>query len=66
MMDRFGRKRCQKKRKDVDYELQLEFFQKDILLRMNGAGGLSLYTYVMHRMFYFEWYRQHECLKFSD
>ena len=28
IIDQFGRKRCQKKRKDVDFELLYEFFQK--------------------------------------
>ena len=28
IIDQFGRKRCQKKRKDVDYELVREFFSK--------------------------------------
>ena len=28
IIDRFGRKRCQKKRKDIDYQFLLEVFQK--------------------------------------
>ena len=28
MIDQFGRKKCQKKRQDVDYELLRDFFQK--------------------------------------
>ena len=35
IIDQFGRKRCHKKRKDVNYQILYDFFQKT-LLYMNG------------------------------
>ena len=48
MIEQFGRKRCQKKRKDVSFALLSQFFQKYVL-HMNG-GLLKIrvvHTYVL-------------------
>ena len=55
-IDQFGRKRCQKKRKDVGYKLIQEFFSKKNFCTWTVSKIRSLHTYVMHRMFYFERY----------
>ena len=38
IIDQFGRKRCQKKRKDLSYQLLLEFVQKNIVVHELWAG----------------------------
>ena len=37
IIDQFGRKRCQKKDKDVDYKLLSEFFQKYFVVHKRSA-----------------------------
>ena len=44
----FGRKRCQKKRKDVDYKLLKEFFQKYFVVNKQSAVESSFSTYVCY------------------
>ena len=46
MIDQFGRKRCQKKRKDVSFQLQSEFFQKYYVVHEWSAVKNSFSTYV--------------------
>ena len=46
--DQFGRKRCQKKLKDVNYKLLYEFFQKSAVLHGHSAIENSLSTYVCY------------------
>ena len=41
IIDQFGRKRCQKTRKDVSYQLLSDFFQKCVVLLFFMNGGLS-------------------------
>ena len=48
IVDQFGRKRCQKKRKDVDYNLLLEFFQKYFVVHEQLAAKDSFSTYVCY------------------
>ena len=48
IIDQFGRKRCQKKRKDLK-----RFFLKNILFCMSKI--MSLHTYVILRTVYFGW-----------
>ena len=48
IIDQFGRKRCQKKRKDVDYKLLLEFFQKYFVVHKQSAVENSFSTYVCY------------------
>ena len=48
MIDQFGRKRCQKKRKDVDYKLLYGFFQKHFFLHERLAVKNSVSTYVCY------------------
>ena len=48
MIDKFGRKRCQKKRKDVDYKLLLEFFQNYFAVHELSAVENSFSTYVCY------------------
>ena len=61
LIDQFGRKRCQKKRKDVDYQLIKEFFQKyfvvhEWLMVKNSFSTYNvLHTYVMTWTVYFDW-----------
>ena len=43
MIGQFGRKRCQKKRKDMDYKILLEFF-KNTLLCLNGWLSKNFYV----------------------
>ena len=45
-MDQFGRKRCQKKREDMDYKLLYEFFQKYFAVHDLWAVKNSVSTYV--------------------
>ena len=53
MIGQFGRKRCQKKRKDMDYKILLEFF-KNTLLCLNG--WLSKNSYVRYALdVFFGW-----------
>ena len=63
-MDRFVRKKCQKKRKDVDYNFCESFF-KNISLCMNGRLSKirSVHTYVITRMVYFD--RIYKVARFS-
>ena len=44
IIDQFGHKRCQKKRKDVDYKLLKEFFQKYFVVHERSAVKNSLCT----------------------
>ena len=46
--DQFGCKRCQKKRKDVDYKLLSEFFQKYFVVHEQSAVENSFSTYVCY------------------
>ena len=46
----FGRKRCQKKRKDVDYNLLLEIFQKYFVVHERSAVKYSFSTYVWSKV----------------
>ena len=46
----FGHKRCQKKRKDVNYKLLQEFFQKSLVVHEQSAVKNSVSTYI--RMLY--------------
>ena len=48
MIDQFWRKRCQKKRKDVDYELLKEFFQQNFAVHEQSAVENSFSTYVRY------------------
>ena len=48
IIDRYGRKRCQKKRKDVNYELLEEFFQKYFGVHEQAAVKNSLSTSVCY------------------
>ena len=47
-MDQFLHKRCQKKRKDVDYELLKEFFQKYFVVHEKSAVENLFSTYVCY------------------
>ena len=46
IIDQFGHKRCQKKRKDVGYKLILEYFQKCFTVHEQLAVKNSLSTYI--------------------
>ena len=46
IIDKFQRKRCQKKRKDVSYQLQKECFQKYFVVHAWSAVKNSFSTYV--------------------
>ena len=46
MIDQFGRKRGQKKRKDVEYKLLLELFQKYFVVHEQSAVKNSFSAYV--------------------
>ena len=48
IIDQFGRKRCQKKREDVDYELLQEFFQNYFVVHEQSAVENSFSTYVCY------------------
>ena len=48
IIDRFGCKRCQKNRKDMDYKLLLECFQKYFFVHKLVAVKNSFCTYVCH------------------
>ena len=48
IIDRFGRKRCQKKRKDVNYKLLEEFFQKYFGVNEQTTVKNSFSTYVCY------------------
>ena len=48
IIDQFGRKRCQKKRKDVDYKLLKGFFQRKFVVQERSAVKKSFSTYVCH------------------
>ena len=48
IIDRFGRKRCQKKRKDVNYKLLEEFFQKYFGVHEQKTVKNSFSTYVFY------------------
>ena len=55
-IDRFGRKRCQKKRKDVDYTLLWDLFQKYLVVHEQSAVKfLQYHTYVIARTDYSDW-----------
>ena len=47
-MNQFGRKRCKKKRKDVDYNILLEFIQKYFVAHEQSAVKNSFSTYVCY------------------
>ena len=48
IIDQLGRKRCQKKRKDVDYKLLLEFFQKlFVLLEQSAVKNYFQYIHMI-------------------
>ena len=49
LIDQFGRKKCRKKRKDVDYELLGEFFQKYFFVHELWDVKDALSTYVQFR-----------------
>ena len=54
IIDQFGRKMCQKKRKDVDYKLLLDFFQKYFVKheRLAVKNSFSiLYTMYIHMLY---------------
>ena len=56
IIDQFGLKRCQMKRKDVDYKLLLEFFKNVLLYISSRLSKIrSVHTYVMPRTVYFGW-----------
>ena len=46
IIDQFGRKKCQKKSKDVDYKLLQDFFQKYFIVHEQSAVKNSFPTYV--------------------
>ena len=48
LIDRFGRKRCQKKRKDASYQFLYEFVQKYVVLNELWAGKNSFSTYICY------------------
>ena len=48
MIDQFGHIRCQKKRKDVNYKLLYELFQKYFVLPEQSATENSFSTYVCY------------------
>ena len=48
MIDQFGRKRCQKKPKDVDYKLRLEFIQKYFVAHLQSPVKNSSSTSVCY------------------
>jgi len=48
IIDQFGRKRCQKKRKDVNYKLLYEFFQRCFVLHEHSATENLFSTYVCY------------------
>ena len=48
LIDQFGRKMCQNKRKDVDYKLLYEFFQNDFVVYEQSAVKYSFSTYVCY------------------
>ena len=48
IIDQFGRKRCQKKRKEVEYKLLQDFFQKDFVVHEQSAVENSFSTYVCY------------------
>ena len=50
MFSQFGRKRCQKKRKDVSYQLLYELFQKKIVVHDRLAVKNSFSTYVWRKV----------------
>ena len=53
--DQFWRKRCQKKRKDVEYKLHLNFFQKCFVVWEHSAVKVSFSTYVCYALDGFHW-----------
>ena len=59
LVDQFKRKKCQKKRKDVDYNLLEEFFIIVLLYMSSRLSKIrsdgSVHTYVMPRTVYFGW-----------
>ena len=50
IIDQFGHKTCQKKRKDVSYPLLLDFFQKHSVIHERSAVKNSLSTYVWSKI----------------
>ena len=48
IIDKFGRKRCQKKRKDVDHTLQKKFIEKYFVVHEQSAIINSFSTYVFY------------------
>ena len=48
-------KRCKKKRKDTDYKLLLEFFQKYFVLHERWAIKISFSAYVCYTLDFFFW-----------
>ena len=50
MIDQFGRKRCQKKRKDMDYKFLSEFFKKYFVIHEQSAFENSFSTYVCYTL----------------
>ena len=50
IIDQFGSKRCQKKRKDVDYQLLLDFFQKYFVVHERSAVKNSFSKYVWSKV----------------
>ena len=51
IIDQFVRKRCQKKRKDLSYQLLLEFFQKYFILHERSAAVKNAFsTYVWSKV----------------
>ena len=54
ILGRFGRKSCQKKREDVNYQFLWEFFQKYFDVNELWAGKNSFSTYVIPWIHWFE------------
>ena len=48
IVDQFGRKRCQKKRKNVNHKLLSQFFQKYFFVHDRLAVKKSVSTYVCY------------------
>ena len=66
IIDQFGHKRCQKKRKDVEYKVLSEFFQKCFVVDEQSAVENSFSTYVCYAvdgLFWLNLYRQHPRVK---
>ena len=56
MIDRFGRIRCQKKRKDANYQLLLDFVQRYFVVDELQAGKYSFSSYVCYTLDVLFWW----------